>query len=37
VENIKSIWVDNMTAVVEENEISHYRVNAKVTFLVREH
>lgn len=37
VENIKSIWVENMTAVVEDNEIAHYRVNAKVTFLVRGH
>ncbi len=35
VDNIKSIWVENMTAVVEDNEISHYRVNAKVTFLVK--
>lgn len=37
VENIKSIWVENMTAVVEEGEIRRYRVNAKVTFLVRGH
>lgn len=37
VENIKSVWVENMTAVVEEGEIAHYRVNAKVTFLVKGH
>lgn len=34
VDNIKSIWVENMTAVVEDGEITRYRVNAKVTFLV---
>lgn len=37
VDEIKSIWVENMTAVVEDNEIVRYRVNAKVTFLVRGH
>lgn len=35
VDNIKSIWVENMTAVVEDGEIRRYRVNAKVTFVVR--
>jgi len=35
VENIKSIYVENMTAVVEDGEIDRYRVNAKVTFVVR--
>lgn len=34
VEDIKSIWIENMTAVVEDGEIERYRVNAKVTFLV---
>lgn len=37
VSDIKSIWVENMTAVVEDGEIAEYRVNAKVTFLVKEH
>lgn len=37
VSNIKSIWVDNMTAIVEDGDIAEYRVNAKVTFLVEEH
>lgn len=37
VDGIKSIWVENMTAVVEDGEITRYRVNAKVTFLVRGH
>ena len=34
VDNIKSIWVENMTAVVEANQIVRYRLNAKVTFIV---
>lgn len=37
VDNIKSIWVENMTAVVEGNQIVRYRLNAKVTFIVGGH
>lgn len=37
VDNIRSIWVENMTAIVEDGEISRYRVNAKVTFVVKGH
>lgn len=37
VDNIKSIWVENMTAVVEANQIVRYRLNAKVTFIVGGH
>lgn len=37
VANIKSIWVDNMTAMVENDRITRYRVNAKVTFVVKGH
>lgn len=37
VDDVKSIWVENMTAVVEEQRIVRYRVNAKVTFLVKDH
>lgn len=36
VDQIRSIWVENMTAVVEDDEIARYRVNAKVTFVVRD-
>jgi flavin-binding protein dodecin len=32
VDNIKSIWVENMT-----NRIVRYRLNAKVTFIVGGH
>lgn len=31
---IKSIYVENFEAVVENNEITQYRINAKVTFEV---
>jgi flavin-binding protein dodecin len=37
VSNIKSIWVDNMSAVVENNQIVGYRVNCKITFLIEGH
>ena len=37
VDNIKSIWVENLTAVVEGNRIVRYRLNAKVTFIVGGH
>lgn len=37
VDNIKSIWVENMTAVVEGKRIVRYRLNAKVTFIVGGH
>jgi hypothetical protein len=34
VNNIENIYVKEMQAVVENNEIVQYRVNAKVSFLV---
>ena len=34
VRNIKSVYVENITAVVEGNDIKRYRVNCKVTFVV---
>jgi flavin-binding protein dodecin len=34
VNQIKNIYVDDYRAIVEDNEISTYRVHAKVTFLV---
>jgi flavin-binding protein dodecin len=36
VENIKSIWVKNFEAVVKDNKILEYRVNANITFEVKE-
>jgi flavin-binding protein dodecin len=34
VRNIKSIWSDNFSGVVEGDRIVRYRVNAKLSFLV---
>jgi flavin-binding protein dodecin len=36
VRNIETIYVKEFQAVVENNEISQYRVNAKITFLVED-
>jgi len=35
VQDIKSVYVENMQGIVEKNKIVRYRVNAKVTFLVK--
>jgi flavin-binding protein dodecin len=37
VDDIKEIWVSGFKAIVENNKIVEYRVNAKVTFLVKGH
>ena len=34
VRNIKSIYIENMQATVENNKIVAYRVDAKISFLV---
>ena len=34
VRNIKSIYIENMQATVEDNKIVGYRVDAKISFLV---
>jgi flavin-binding protein dodecin len=36
VHNIKSLWVEGMQAIVEGDAIVKYRLNAKVTFVVRD-
>lgn len=36
VRNIKHLWVEGMQAEVEGDQIVRYRINAKVTFLVRD-
>jgi flavin-binding protein dodecin len=36
VRNIKHIWVDGMQAEVEGDAIVKYRLNAKITFIVRD-
>lgn len=35
IENIQSVYVDNMQAIVENNKIVNYRVNVKVSFVVK--
>ncbi len=34
--NIKSAWVQEQTVKVENDEISEYRVNMKVTFVLED-
>ncbi len=34
VKNIKSIYVKEMSANVDNNQITAYRVNAKISFLI---
>lgn len=34
VKNIKSIYISDMQAIVENDKIVRYRVNAKLSFLV---
>jgi len=36
VENIKSVYIENMNANVENNKIVSYGVNAKVSFEIEE-
>lgn len=35
VDNIKSIWIKNFEAVVKANKIVEYRINANITFEVK--
>lgn len=34
IDNIKSVYVENIQAIVDNNELTSYRINAKVTFVV---
>lgn len=36
VQGIKSIYIKEFQAVVENDEITEYRVNAKISFVVRD-
>jgi hypothetical protein len=36
VRNIKSIYVKDFQVIVEDDEIASYRVNTKISFLVKE-
>jgi flavin-binding protein dodecin len=35
VENIKSAWVNEMSVTVENGKVKEYRVNMKVTFILK--
>ena len=35
VRNIKSVYVQDVQALVEKNKVSKYRINAKISFLVK--
>lgn len=34
VKNIKGVWINNFKCDVEDNKITTYRVDAKISFLV---
>ena len=34
VRNVKSIWIENFEATVEDGKLKHYRINAKISFVV---
>jgi flavin-binding protein dodecin len=34
VDNIKSVYVENVQAIVDDNSVSKYRIDAKVTFII---
>jgi flavin-binding protein dodecin len=34
VRNVKQVNVENIQAIVENGKVAHYRVNAKVTFII---
>jgi flavin-binding protein dodecin len=36
IQGIQSVWVKDMQAVVENNRIVQYRLNAKISFVVNE-
>jgi len=34
VRNVRSIWIDNFEATVENGKIKKYRINAKISFVL---
>lgn len=36
VRNIKSVYIKEMTAVVDNNRITKYRINAKISFMLED-
>ncbi|HEX6981586.1 MAG TPA: dodecin family protein [Balneolaceae bacterium] len=35
VSSIKQVWVDDIRAIVEDNKVTSYRIDAKITFEVK--
>lgn len=35
IDNIQSVYIENMQAVVENNKIVNYRLNVKISFIVK--
>lgn len=35
IDDIQSVYVEHMQAIVEDNKIINYRVNVKISFIVR--
>lgn len=35
IRNIRSVYVENLTAEVEEGKITHWRLNCKITFEIK--
>ncbi len=36
IENIKNVYVENIQAIVNNGKVDKYRINAKVTFVLKE-
>ena len=36
IDNIKSVYVENIQAIVNNGSVDKYRLNAKVTFIIKE-
>ena len=34
--NVKGVWVDNQKCVIKDGKITEYRVNLKVTFILKD-
>lgn len=35
INDIQSVYISNMQAIVENNKIVNYRINAKISFIVK--
>lgn len=35
IKNIKSVYINDQSAVIKDNQITEFRVNAKITFEVK--